>query len=410
MAPRTFVIVGASLAGAKAAEALRGQGFDGRILLIGDEPERPYERPPLSKGYLQGKQDRDTIFVHPEQWYADQAIDLRRETLVTELDRDRHTVTLSGGERIGYDKLLLTTGASPRRLPVPGADLDGVLYLRRVGDCERIQRTFQTASRLVFVGGGWIGLEVAAAARDAGVEVTVLEAGELPLLRVMGRQIAPVFADLHRDHGVDLRVGAQVAGIVGEHGTASGVRLADGTRIDADAVVVGIGAVPNTQLAAASGLPIDNGITVDASLRTSDPDIHAAGDVANAFHPMLGRHIRVEHWANALHQPETAARSMLGETASYDRLPYFFTDQYDLGMEYAGYAEPGDYDDVIVRGDLTSRQFIAFWTAQGRVLAGMNVNIWDVNEAIQHLVRSGTQIDRGRLADPDVPLEELAVG
>ena len=409
MAPRTFVIVGASLAGAKAAEALRGQGFDGRILLIGDEPERPYERPPLSKGYLQGKQDRDTIFVHPEQWYADQAIDLRRDTLVTELDRDRHTVTLSGGERIGYDKLLLTTGASPRRLPVPGADLDGVLYLRRVGDCERIQRTFQTASRLVFVGGGWIGLEVAAAARDAGVEVTVLEAGEMPLLRVMGRQIAPVFADLHRDHGVDLRLGTQVAEIVGEHGTATGVRLADGTRIDADAVVVGIGAVPNTQLAAASGLPVDNGITVDASLRTADPDIHAAGDVANAFHPMLGRHIRVEHWANALHQPETAARSMLGEAASYDRIPYFFTDQYDLGMEYAGYAEPGDYDDVVVRGDLTSRQFIAFWTAQGRVLAGMNVNIWDVNEAIQHLVRSGTQIDRDRLADPDVPLEELAV-
>jgi 3-phenylpropionate/trans-cinnamate dioxygenase ferredoxin reductase subunit len=410
MAPRTFVIVGASLAGAKAAEALRGHGFEGRILLIGDEPDCPYERPPLSKGYLQGKQDRDTIFVHPEQWYTDQAIDLRRDTLVTELHRDRHTVTVSGGERIGYEKLLLTTGASPRRLPVPGADLDGVLYLRRVADCERIKRTFQTASRIVFVGGGWIGLEVAAAARDAGAEVTVLEAGELPLLRVMGRQIASVFADLHRGHGVDLRLGAQVAEIVGENGTADGVRLADGTRIDADAVVVGIGAVPNTQLAAASGLPVDNGITVDASLRTADPDIHAAGDVANAFHPMLGRHIRVEHWANALHQPETAARSMLGEAASYDRVPYFFTDQYDLGMEYAGYAEPGDYDDVVVRGDLTSRQFIAFWTAQGRVLAGMNVNIWDVNEAIQHLVRSGTQIDRDRLADPDVPLEELAAG
>ncbi|MCZ4097440.1 FAD-dependent oxidoreductase [Streptomyces sp. SID13666] len=410
MTPPTFVIVGASLAGAKAAEALRGHGFDGRILLIGDEPDRPYERPPLSKGYLQGKQDRDTIFVHPAQWYIDQAIDLRRDTLVTELDRDQRTVTVSGGETIGYDKLLLTTGASPRRLPVPGADLDGVLYLRRVGDCERIQRTFQSASRIVFVGGGWIGLEVAAAAREAGVEVTVLEADELPLLRVLGRQIAPVFADLHREHGVDLRLTAQVAEIVGENGTAAGVRLADGTRIDADAVVVGIGAVPNSQLAVASGLHVDNGITVDASLRTSDPNIHAAGDVGNAFHPMLGKHIRVEHWANALHQPETAARSMLGEAASYDRVPYFFTDQYDLGMEYAGYAEPGDYDDVVVRGDLTSMQFIAFWTAQGRVLAGMNVNIWDVNEAIQHLVRSGTQVDRDRLADPDVPLEELAAG
>ncbi|GAB2798016.1 FAD-dependent oxidoreductase [Streptomyces chlorus] len=410
MASATFVIVGASLAGAKAAEALRGHGFDGRILLIGDEPDHPYERPPLSKGYLQGKQDRETIFVHPEQWYAEQAIDLRVDTTVTELDRDRRTVTLSGGERIGYDKLLLATGASPRRLPVPGADLDGVLYLRRVGDCERIQRTFQSASRIVFVGGGWIGLEVAAAAREADVDVTVLEAGELPLLRVMGRQIAPVFADLHREHGVDLRLTAQVTEIIGENGTVAGVRLADGTRIDADAVVVGIGAVPNTQLAAEAGLHVDNGIIVEASLRTSDPDIHAAGDVANAFHPMLGKHIRVEHWANALHQPETAARSMLGEAASYDRVPYFFTDQYDLGMEYAGYAEPDSYDDVVVRGDLTSRQFIAFWTAQGRVLAGMNVNTWDVNEAIQRLVRSGTQVNRDRLADPDVPLEELATG
>jgi 3-phenylpropionate/trans-cinnamate dioxygenase ferredoxin reductase component len=408
MAPRTFVIVGASLAGAKAAEALRGHGFDGRILLIGDEVERPYERPPLSKGYLQGKQDREAIFVHPQQWYADQDIDLRVDTTVTELDRDRRTVTLSGGERIGYDKLLLATGASPRRLPVPGADLDGVLYLRRVGDCERIRRTFQSASRIVFVGGGWIGLEVAAAAREAGVDVTVLEAGELPLLRVMGRQIAPVFADLHREHGVDLRLTAQVAEIVGDNGRAAGVRLADGTRVDADAVVVGIGAVPNTRLAAAAGLHVDNGIMVDASLQTSDLDICAAGDVANAFHPMLGKHIRVEHWANALHQPDTAAQSMLGKAASYDRVPYFFTDQYDLGMEYAGYTEPDGYDDVVVRGDLTSRQFIAFWTAQGRVLAGMNVNIWDVNETIQHLFRSGARIDPARLADPDVPLDELA--
>lgn len=255
------------------------------------------------------------------QWYTDQAVDLRLNTLVTTLDRDRHTVTVSGGETIGYDKLLLATGASPRRLPVLGDDLEGVLYLRRVGDCERILQTFHTASRIVFVGGGWIGLEVAAAARDAGVEVTVLEAGELPLLRVLGRHVAPLFADLHREHGVDLRLTAQVAEIVGQDGAVVGVRLTDGTRIEADAVVVGIGAVPHTQLADESGLHIDNGITVDASLRTSDPDIWAAGDVANAFHPMLGKHIRVEHWANALHQPDTAARSMLGQTATYDRVP-----------------------------------------------------------------------------------------
>ncbi|MFI6725719.1 NAD(P)/FAD-dependent oxidoreductase [Streptomyces atratus] len=410
MAQSTFVIVGASLAGAKAAEALRGNGFDGRILLIGDEPDPPYERPPLSKGYLMGKQDRETIFVHPSQWYADQGIDLRLDTMVTAIDRDRKAVTVSGGKTIGYDKLLLVTGASPHRLAVPGADLDGVLYLRRVGDCERIQRTFRSASRIVLVGGGWIGLEVAAAAREAGVEATVLVAGELPLMRVLGPQIAPVFADLHRGHGVDLRLGARVTEIVGEKEKVAGVRLADGTRIDADAVVVGVGAAPNTQLAAESGLQVNNGVVVDASLRTSDPDIYAAGDVANALHPMLGKHIRVDHWANALHQPGTAARSMLGERALYDRVPYFFTDQYDLGMEYAGYAEPGSYDDVVVRGDLASREFIAFWVADGRVLAGMNVNIWDVNEAIQHLVRSGKQIDRDRLADPDVPLEQPAAG
>jgi 3-phenylpropionate/trans-cinnamate dioxygenase ferredoxin reductase component len=417
-AQRTFVIVGASLAGAKAAEALRGHGFDGRLLLIGDEPDPPYERPPLSKGYLRGKQDRETIFVHPPRWYTDQDIELRLDTTVTAIDRDRRAVTVSGGERIAYDKLLLATGASPRRLTVPGAYLDGVLYLRRVGDCERIKDTFRTAfrtasrtaSRVVFIGGGWIGLEVAAAAREAGVEVTVLEAGELPLLRVLGPRIAPVFADLHRENGVDLRLRAHATEIVGERGRVAGVRLADGTRIDADAVVVGIGAVPNTRLAAEAGLRIENGVLADASLRTSDPDIHATGDVANALHPMLGKHIRVEHWANALHQPGTAARSMLGEPASYDRVPYFFTDQYDLGMEYAGYAEPGHYDDVAVRGDLARREFIAFWLSDGRVLAGMNVNIWDVTDAIQRLVRSGDRIGRDRLADPDVPLDQLTAG
>ncbi|GIH69569.1 pyridine nucleotide-disulfide oxidoreductase [Sphaerimonospora thailandensis] len=411
----TFVIVGASLAGAKAAEALRGHGFDGRIVLLGDEQERPYERPPLSKGFLQGKQEREKIFVHPPEWYADQRVDLRLGSTVGAIDRDRRVVTVSGGDRaggeeIGYDKLLLTTGASPRRLPVPGADLDDVLYLRGVGDSERIRQVFQTASRVVFVGGGWIGLEVAAAAREAGVDATVLEADELPLLRVLGPRIASVFADLHREHGVDLRLGAQVTEIVNDGGRATGVRLADGTRIDGDAVVVGIGVTPNTRLAAEAGLEVDNGIVVDASLRTSDPDIYAAGDVANAFHPLLGRHIRVEHWANALNQPQAAARSMLGEPVAYDRVPYFFTDQYDLGMEYAGYTEPGRNDDVVVRGDLARREFIAFWLADGRVLAGMNVNIWDVVEQIQGLIHSGVQVDRDRLADPDVPLDQLTAG
>ncbi len=407
MAQPTYVIVGASLAGAKAAEALRENGFDGHLVLIGDEPERPYERPPLSKGYLTGSQEREKIFVHPPQWYADHQVDLRLGTEATAIDRERKTVTLAGGESLGYDKLLLATGAAPRRLPVPGADLDGVLYLRSVADCERLKDALSASSRLVTVGGGWIGLEVAAAARGAGVETTVLEAGALPLLRVLGPQVAEAFADLHRGHGVDLRVSAQVTEIVGEKGRATAVRLADGTVIDADTIVVGIGAAPNAHLAAEAGLQVDNGIVVDAALCTSDPDIHAAGDVANAFHPSLNTHIRVEHWANALHQPEVAARSMLGEHAAYDRVPYFFTDQYDLGMEYAGYAEPGTYDDVVIRGDLPGRRFIAFWTAQGRVLAGMNVNIWDVNDAVQRLIRSGKAVDRDALANLDVPLDRL---
>jgi 3-phenylpropionate/trans-cinnamate dioxygenase ferredoxin reductase component len=402
-----FVIAGGGLAGAKAAEALREQGFDGRIVLAAEEEIRPYERPPLSKEYLQGKADRDSIFVHSPDWYDANRVELLPGTAVTGIDRGRREVTLAGGGHLAYDKLLLATGSVPRRLPLPGADADGVLYLRRVGDSDRIRDTFTTASRVVIIGAGWIGLEVAAAARIAGAGVTVLETAELPLLHVLGPQVAPAFADLHRQHGVDLRLGVRVAEITVSGGKATGARLADGSQIGADAVIVGIGAGPNTGLAEASGLDVRDGVVTDASLRTSDPAIYAAGDIANAFHPQLGRHIRVEHWANALHQPETAARAMLGQDAAYDRVPYFYTDQYDLGMEYAGHAGPGGYDQVIFRGDVGKREFIAFWMSGGRVVAGMNVNIWDVNDTIQELIRSGRAVDPARLADPAVPLEEV---
>jgi 3-phenylpropionate/trans-cinnamate dioxygenase ferredoxin reductase subunit len=291
---------------------------------------------------------------------------------------------------------------------VPGGGLDGVLYLRHADDSDRIRDTFATASRVLIVGGGWIGLEVAAAARTAGVEVTVLERANLPLLHVLGPQVAPVFADLHREHGVDLRPGVQVAEITGAGGKATGARLADGTTIGADAVIVGIGAAPNTGLAEAAGLEVRDGVVTDASLRTSDPDIYAAGDIARAYHPLLGTHIRVEHWANALFQPEAAAAAMLGQEAVYDRVPYFYTDQYDLSMEYAGYAEPGGYDQVTFRGDVAKCEFIAFWISQGRVVAGMNVNIWDVTDVIQDLIRSGKPADPAGLADPAVPLGEVA--
>jgi 3-phenylpropionate/trans-cinnamate dioxygenase ferredoxin reductase component len=404
-----MVIVGASLAGARAAEALREQGYGGPVVLIGAEDELPYERPPLSKDYLMGKHGRDKIYVRPREWYGEQDVDLRLGTRVTGIDAAAHEVVLDGGDRLGYDKLLLATGSSPRRLPVPGADLGGVLYLRTVADSDRIREAIEAASRVAVIGAGWIGLETAAAARIAGAEVTVLEAAELPLLRVLGKEVAEVFARLHADRGVDMRFGVQVAEITGADGVANGVRLADGGRVDADVVLVGIGITPNTELAAAAGLTVDNGIVTDARLRTSDADIFAAGDVANAFHPLFGKHIRVEHWANARHQPVAAAKAMLGRDIAYDRVPYFYTDQYDLGMEYSGYVEPGEYARVVFRGDVPAREFIAFWLAgDERVLAGMNVNVWDVNDSIAALVRQGARVSADALTDPSVPLESLA--
>jgi 3-phenylpropionate/trans-cinnamate dioxygenase ferredoxin reductase subunit len=405
---RTHLIIGASLAGAKAAETLRAEGFDGPLVLIGQENERPYERPPLSKDYLLGKAGRETIYVHPQQWYAEHDVRLRLGVAVTGIDPGSHQVRLADGSQVGYAKLLLATGSSPRRLSVPGATLDGVLYLRSAGDSDRIRAAFESASRVAVIGAGWIGLETAAAARAAGLEVTVLETAPLPLLRVLGPQVAQVFADLHRDHGVNLRCGVQIAEITCRDGQADGVRLTDGSLVGADIVIAGVGITPNSQLASAAGLDTGNGIRGDARLRSSDPDIYAAGDVANAFHPRLGQHIRVEHWANALHQPQAAARAMLGQDVAYDRLPYFFTDQYDLGMEYSGYVEPGGYDDVVVRGEMDRREFIAFWLRDGRVLAGMNVNVWDVNDAIQALVRAGQTLDKNALRDLGTPLESLA--
>jgi 3-phenylpropionate/trans-cinnamate dioxygenase ferredoxin reductase component len=403
----TFVIVGAGLAGAKAAEALRDLGFDGRIVLLGEEPHRPYERPPLSKDYLTGKSEREQVFVHPATWYGEHAVDLRTDQAVTAIDRASHQVSLADGTHVGYDKLLLATGARPRELNVPGARAGGVHYLRRIEDSERIKDTLATAARVAVIGGGWIGLEVAAAAREAGAGVVLLEAAELPLLGVLGPQVAQVFADLHREQGVDLRCGTQITAITTGDGRATGVRLADGTTVAADAVIVGVGVEPNIRLAADAGLEVGNGVVVDAALATGDPDICAAGDVANAAHPVLGTHIRVEHWANALNQPGTAASTMLGSEAAYDRLPYFFTDQYDLGMEYTGYTQPGGYDQVVIRGDLQAREFIAFWLHDQRVVAAMNVNIWDVVEPIQELIRSGQRVDPATLADFGVPPGEL---
>jgi 3-phenylpropionate/trans-cinnamate dioxygenase ferredoxin reductase subunit len=403
------VIVGAGLAGAKAAQTLRGEGFDGRLVLIGDEPDRPYERPPLSKDLLLGKAARESVYVHDPAWYARHDIDLRTGARATAIDRAGRHVELADGQQVTYDKLLLATGSRPRALPVPGAGLAGVLRLRTLADSDRLADALVEGANLVVVGAGWIGLEVAAAARQRGATVTVVEAADQPLQRVLGDQIAGVFAGLHREHGVTFHFRAQVREFRGD-GRVSRVVLTDGTELAADAVLVAVGVQPNTELAELAGLGVGNGILVDKSLRTDDPDIYAAGDVANADHPLLATRIRVEHWANALNSGPAAARAMLGREVSYDRLPYFYTDQYDLGMEYSGWVPAGGSYQVVIRGDAARREFIAFWASQGRVLAGMNVNVWDVTGPIQNLVRAGLAgrtVDLSRLADPAVPLEDL---
>lgn len=406
---RTHVIVGASLAGAKAAETLRAEGFDGRIVLIGEETDAPYERPALSKGFLLGHEDKSKIFVHADAWYSDNSVDLMLGRRVTRLDRRAHTVELDGGERIHYSKVLLATGASPRRLTIAGDGLDGIHYLRRMADAERLRSALDSGPRVVVVGGGWIGLETAAAARERGCNVTIVEHGQAPLLAALGPDMGGFFADLHREHGVDVRLGHGVTEIRGAAGRVTAVVTDDGSVIPAEVVIVGVGARPNVELAAEAGLPVDNGVLVDRSMRTEDPDIYAAGDVANAFHPHYASRVRVEHWANALHGGPIAAKSMLGQAVSNDRLPYFFTDQYGIGMEYTGWFRPGGYDAVVTRGDVSGKSFHAFWVHAGCVVAAMHVNRWDEGiSAAQELIRSRKVVDKEQLADSSIPLANFA--
>jgi 3-phenylpropionate/trans-cinnamate dioxygenase ferredoxin reductase component len=405
----TFVIVGGGLAGAKAAETLRAEGFDGEVVLFGSEPERPYERPPLSKGYLLGKDTRDSAFVHPADWYPEHDVDLRAGVTVAMIDPAAHLVTFDGGT-VGYDKLLLTTGASARRLDIPGAGLGNVLYLRTLPESEALKAAFTAGARVVIVGAGWIGLEAAAAAATAGSSVTVLEPQPGALYGVLGPEVGAKFADLHRRHGVEFRFGESAAEFRAAgpgSGQVGSVLTSGGAELPADVVVIGIGAVPNDGLARSAGLEVDNGVITDAALRTSDPDVFAAGDVARSYLPLLGRHLRMDHWSNALNGGKAAATSMLGQQVEYNRVPYFFSDQYDLGMECAGLPSPGSYDQVVFRGDSDALEFIAFWLSGGRLVAGMNVNIWDVNDELQGLIRSARPLDPARLADPAIPLAEV---
>jgi 3-phenylpropionate/trans-cinnamate dioxygenase ferredoxin reductase subunit len=399
----TFVIVGAGMAGGKAVETLREEGFDGRIVLLGAETERPYERPPLSKDYLRGESEKAGVYLQEDAgWYDAHDVELRASTAAASLDLGGRAVVLDDGERVEYDALLLATGAEPKRLPVPGADLDGVHVLRTFEDSDALRAVLDGGGRLVVIGAGWIGCEVAASARQRGMEVTVVEPLSVPLERVLGPELGAFYRDVHLDHGVELRLGDGVEAIEGS-GRAERVRTTEGAVLDCDAVLVGIGVAPRTALADGV-LAVDNGILVDAGLRTSAEGVYAAGDVANHDHPLFGR-LRVEHWANALEQGPAAARAMLGQDVSYERVPYFFSDQYDVGMEYAGHSAPDD--EVVFRGDPASREFIAFWLRDGRVVAGMNVNVWDVNEHIQALVGEGATVDPERLRDPDVALDAI---
>ena len=404
----TFVIIGGGLAGAKAAESLRSKDFGGQVVLFGAEDRLPYERPPLSKEFMAGKKTVEEFTVQPKSWYAEHDVDLRLGTEVTTIDRTAHMVAFDSGDHEHYDKLLLATGSRARKPPIPGSDADGVYYLRTIDDATELLAQLSEGRRLAIVGAGWIGLEVAASARGLGADVTVVESAALPLQASLGREAGEVFVGLHRDHGVDLRLDTTVDEITTADHRATGLRLGDGSTVEADSVLVAVGALPNVDFAERSGLVIaDGGLAVDESLKTSDDDVFAVGDIAAAEHPLFGVPIRTEHWANALKQPAVAVAGMLGTPGTYDELPYFFTDQFDLGMEYVGYAP--QYQMVVTRGDLGTREFTMFWLDGGhRVLAGMNVNVREGLDDIKKIIRSQRPVDVGVLADQSVSLSTLS--
>ena len=399
------VIVGGGLAGATAAFALRERGVDGRIVIVSEEPQLPYERPPLSKAYLRGEEPLEKAFVKQASDYDAQSIDLLSGRRAVQLDPVSRRVNLDDGTDLPYGALLLATGSAPRRLDVEGGDLAGIHLLRTAADADSLRAAAADAKAIVVVGSGWIGTEVAASLTQMGHAVTLVSDTDQPLERVLGPQVGKVYAGLHTEHGVRI-VNGKVASLEGDQ-RVTGVRLADGQLLAADLVVVGIGAIPRTKLALRGGLEIkQGGIAVDEFLRTSVPSIYAAGDIAAAWHPRFGRHIRVEHWDNAIQQGLTAAANIGGANEAYTRTPYFYSDQFDLGMEYRGFAP--EWGQVVVRGDVANREFLAFWLADGRVVAAMNANLWDFGDELTELVESERRVDPDRLTDPDVPLAEAA--
>ncbi|GAB3620243.1 FAD-dependent oxidoreductase [Glutamicibacter endophyticus] len=397
-----IVIVGGGLAGATTAIELRKRGHAGQITLISSEEHLPYERPPLSKDFLQGKSAVKDFSVREEEYYTEHDITLQRGVTVTGLDRAERVVRLSDGSSLGYDQLVLATGARPNTggsAPIEGAQLPGVHLLRSIEDSQALRENLGEGSTLAIVGSGWIGMEVAASATQLGAKVTVITPDTVPLAAVLGERFGEHLLKIHRAQGVDFKLQTKVRSIHADHGEL--LVDTDAEPIRADHVLLAIGAVPNTELAAAAGIQTDSGIVVDASLRSSDSNVLAIGDVAQAFNTTLRRQLRVEHWDNAARQGALAASTLTGGDDEYDWYPYFFTDQFDLGMEFVGQAEAGD--EAVFRGG--DDDFIVFYLREGVIRAAMNVNLWDVNDTLRGLI--GRSIEPERLRDPQIDLESL---
>ena len=403
--PETIVVIGAGHAGAQIVDSLRSGGFDGPLIMIGEEHHPPYDRPSTSKDLLSGGTEMERIFLKREQFYADKKIDLKLGVGVTAIDRAKHSISLSNGEALTYDKLVIATGARPRKLQVPGAELDGVFYLRTLDDSQAIGARLGPGKRLAIVGGGYVGLEVAASATKLGCKVTVIEMQERLLARVAGAEVAHFYQDAHRAAGVDLHFGVVIAGFTGEDGKIKSVQLTDGTEVAADVVVVGVGAIPNTELAAAAGLAVENGIVVDDCGRTSDPAIFAIGDATNHPNNVLGKRLRLESVPAAMGQARAAASAIVGTPKPFHELPWFWSDQYDLKLQIAGLSEIGDH--VVLRGDPATHRFAAFYLREGAVVAVNAVNSARDFMGAKKLILEGRKPDLAKLTDITVPLAEV---
>ncbi|WP_375207795.1 NAD(P)/FAD-dependent oxidoreductase [Hyphococcus sp.] len=400
-----FIIIGAGQAGAQAAISLRQAGFDGEIVMIGGEPAPPYQRPPLSKAYLKGDLAEERLYLRPADFYAAQNIDLRLSDQVTIIDRGAKTVHTEAGLKLAYDKLLIATGAPPRRLTVSGSDLEGVFYLRTHADSNALRAVLTCKGRVVIVGAGYIGLEVAAVARQAGRDVTVLEMADRVLARVASKPVSDFYEKLHADAGVDLRLGATLKGFEGKNGKLSGATLANGQTIDCAAALVGIGAVPEVTLAAEAGLTVANGIVVDDHACSVDEDIYAAGDCTNFPSPRYGRRMRLESVPNAIEQAKVAAANMAGSDVIYDALPWFWSDQYDVKLQTVGLSE--GHDELIVRGMPDVKKFSVWYFKNGGLLATDAVNDPSAFAMAKRVLTAAANVDAEKIRDPAVDLKSL---